>query len=424
MSATRPWRRRVPHPGWWRGPAGWTLRTRLLAAMIALLAAVSVIIGLVSVLALDRSLLNRVDDQLVSAANRSRLAVGQPRRDDHRSGEPDHGEGPDFLFAPGQGEGTLGAQLRGDVTISGVLDRAGYSRPLSGDQCTALRALPADGRPRTVDLGGQLGTYRLLAADTPDGGVIVTGLPLRSVRSTVYGLAAVITVVAVLGLVLAARQASEARVRKFVADASHELRTPLASIRGYAELTRRNRGQVPAEVAHALGRVESEAVRMTDLVEDLLLLARLDSGRPVERQPVDLSAIVVDAVSDAHAAGPGHRWQLDLPGEPVTVTGDQGRLHQVVANLLANTRQHTPAGTVVTVSLAAGDEVVLRVADNGPGIPLELQPEVFERFTRADTSRSRASGSTGLGLAIVAAVVEAHRGTVEVDSAPGHTAFT
>jgi len=463
--------------------------------MIALLAAVSVIIGLVSVLALDRSLLNRVDDQLVSAANRSRLAVGQPRRDDHRSGEPDHGEGPDFLFAPGQGEGTLGAQLRGDVTISGVLDRAGYSRPLSGDQCTALRALPADGRPRTVDLGGQLGTYRLLAADTPDGGVIVTGLPLRSVRSTVYGLAAVITVVAVLGLVLAAlagaavirltlrplrrvaatagrvaelpldrgevalavrvpdadtdprtevgqvgaalnrmlghianalsaRQASEARVRKFVADASHELRTPLASIRGYAELTRRNRGQVPAEVAHALGRVESEAVRMTDLVEDLLLLARLDSGRPVERQPVDLSAIVVDAVSDAHAAGPGHGWQLDLPGEPVTVTGDQGRLHQVVANLLANTRQHTPAGTVVTVSLAAGDEVVLRVADNGPGIPLELQPEVFERFTRADTSRSRASGSTGLGLAIVAAVVEAHRGTVEVDSAPGHTAFT
>src|SRR6266545_2505064 len=354
---------------------------------------------------------------------------------------------------------------------------------------------PAGGRPRTVDLGGQLGTYRLLAADTPDGGVIVTGLPLRSVRSTVYGLAAVITVVAVLGLVLAAlagaavirltlrplrrvaatagrvaelpldrgevalavrvpdadtdprtevgqvgaalnrmlghianalsaRQASEARVRKFVADASHELRTPLASIRGYAELTRRNRGQVPAEVAHALGRVESEAVRMTDLVEDLLLLARLDSGRPVERQPVDLSAIVVDAVSDAHAAGPGHRWQLDLPGEPVTVTGDQGRLHQVVANLLANTRQHTPAGTVVTVSLAAGDEVVLRVADNGPGIPLELQPEVFERFTRADTSRSRASGSTGLGLAIVAAVVEAHRGTVEVDSAPGHTAFT
>jgi two-component system OmpR family sensor kinase len=213
-------------------------------------------------------------------------------------------------------------------------------------------------------------------------------------------------------------------VRKFVADASHELRTPLAAIRGYAELTRRSRDRVPPEVAHALDRVESETVRMTGLVEDMLLLTRLDAGRPIERAPVDLSATVVNAVSDAHAAWPGHRWRLDLPAEPVTVTGDPGRLHQVVANLLANARMHTPAGTEVTVSLAAGDEVVLRVADNGPGIPPELQPEVFERFTRGDSARSRANGSTGLGLAIVAAVVEAHHGTVEVDSAPGHTAFT
>src|SRR5262249_3869736 len=150
------------------------------------------------------------------------------------------------------------------------------------------------------------------------------------------------------------------------------------SIRGYAELTRRSGEEVPPEAAQAIARVESEAVRMTALVEDLLLLARLDARRPIERRPVDLSALLVNAVSDAHAAWPGHRWPLALPAEPVTVAGDPGRLHQVVANLLANARMHTPAGTEVTVSLAAGAEVVLRVADNGPGIPVELQAEVFE----------------------------------------------
>lgn len=494
LARRRRWLPRVRQPRHWR-PASWTLRTRLLAGMIALLAAVSLIIGLVSVLTLNRSLLARVDDQLAAAAGRSQAPYNEPPDGEARRHDEDHGPGPDSLFVPGQSEGTLGVQLRaGKVVKSGVLGRTGSSQALSDDQCAALAGVPADGRPRTLDLDGDLGTYRV-AAQTVGADVIVTGLPLGSVRTTVYGLAAVITVVAMLGLVLAAlagtavirltlrplrrvaatagrvaelpldrgevalavrvpdadtdprtevgqvgsalnrmlghianalsaRQASEARVRKFVADASHELRTPLASIRGYAELTRRSRDQVPAEVAHALGRVESEAVRMTALVEDLLLLARLDSGRPVERRPVDLSAMLVDAVSDAHAAGPEHRWQLDLPEEPVTVIGDLGRLHQVVANLLANARMHTPPGTRVTVSLSAGDEAVLRVADNGPGIPLELQAEVFERFTRADTSRSRGAGSTGLGLAIVAAVVEAHQGTVDVDSAPGYTAFT
>ena len=144
---------------------------------------------------------------------------------------------------------------------------------------------------------------------------------------------------------LAARQASETRVRQFVADASHELRTPLAAIRGYAELARRGRDAVPPDVAHALRRVESESARMTTLVDDLLLLARLDSGRPLAAEPVDLTALVVDAVSDAHVAGPDHRWQLDLPDERVTVPGDAARLHQVLANLLANARVHTPPGT-------------------------------------------------------------------------------
>jgi two-component system OmpR family sensor kinase len=231
---------------------------------------------------------------------------------------------------------------------------------------------------------------------------------------------------------LSARHESETRVRQFVADASHELRTPLAAVRGYAELIRRRDDDVAPEVAHALGRVESEAARMTTLVEDLLLLARLDSGRPLQYSAVDLSRLVVDAVSDAQVAGSDHVWRLDLPPDPVTVTGDAARLHQVVANLLSNARTHTPPGTTVTVELsrtaargaATGRTVVLVVTDDGPGIPADLLPEVFERFARGDSSRSRAAGSTGLGLAIVAAVVAAHHGHVTVESRPGRTRFT
>ncbi|MEV6634063.1 HAMP domain-containing sensor histidine kinase [Actinoplanes sp. NPDC051470] len=228
-----------------------------------------------------------------------------------------------------------------------------------------------------------------------------------------------------VGSALEARHQSETQVRQFVADASHELRTPLAAIRGYAELSRRSRQPVPEEVGHVLRRVESEALRMTALVEDLLLLARLDSGRPLEHTPVDLTMLVVDAVSDAHAAGPRHDWQLALPEEPVSVIGDAARLHQILANLLGNARTHTPEGTTVTVGVSATDrEAALTVTDRGPGIPADLQPHIFERFARGDSSRSRAAGSTGLGLSIVHAVVTAHGGTVAVRSEPGRTEFT
>ena len=224
---------------------------------------------------------------------------------------------------------------------------------------------------------------------------------------------------------LRTRQASETRVRQFVADASHELRTPLASIRGYAELSRREREPVPAGVTHALSRVESEALRMQGLVEDLLLLARLDSGRPLERELVDLTLLAMDCVSDAHAAAPDHVWELDLPDEPIEVPGDQARLHQVLANLLANARTHTPAGTRVVTRIRAEDSFVrLSVEDNGPGVPESLRATVFERFTRGDDARNRASGSTGLGLSIVAAVAGAHSGRVELDSEPGRTTFS
>ncbi|MFJ8310089.1 MULTISPECIES: sensor histidine kinase [unclassified Streptomyces] len=223
---------------------------------------------------------------------------------------------------------------------------------------------------------------------------------------------------------LSVRQESETQVRQFVADASHELRTPLASIRGYAELTRRGREDIGPDTRRSLGRIESEAARMTVLVEDLLLLARLDAGRPLSYGSTDLSSLVVDAVGDAHAAGQDHKWLLELPGEPVAVRGDGARLHQVLVNLLGNARTHTPPGTTVTARVhERGPWVVVEIEDTGPGIPPELLPHVFERFARGDASRSRNAGSTGLGLAIVQAVVAAHGGRVTVQSAPGRTVF-
>jgi two-component system, OmpR family, sensor kinase len=246
---------------------------------------------------------------------------------------------------------------------------------------------------------------------------------------------------------LGRRAASEARLRRFAADASHELRTPLAAIRGYAELALRHPGPVPEQVTHALGRVQSESARMGVLVDDLLLLARLDAGRPLERAPVDLSRLAIEVTSDARVARGDHRWRLDLPDDPVLVSGDEHHLHQVLANLLSNAGKHTPPGSTISVALAVLDattplqaaasvqrgtlppppRVELSITDDGPGIPSELLPDLFERFTRGDTSRSReasaAGKSTGLGLAIVDAVVAAHSGCITVTSRPGMTRF-
>jgi two-component system OmpR family sensor kinase len=255
---------------------------------------------------------------------------------------------------------------------------------------------------------------------------------------------------------LGRRAASEARLRRFAADASHELRTPLSAIRGYAELALRHPGPVPQDVTHALQRVQSESDRMTVLVDDLLLLARLDAGRPLEREPVDLSRLAIETTSDARVARDDHRWRLELPDEPVLVEGDEHRLHQVLANLLSNAGKHTPPGSTVSVALALGDapggdasrggspgappdtavqrgvepagpRVELSITDDGPGIPPELLPELFERFTRGEVGRARDAGaagkSTGLGLAIVDAVVAAHGGAIVVTSRPGMTRF-
>ncbi|MBZ5734439.1 HAMP domain-containing histidine kinase [Nocardioides sp. TRM66260-LWL] len=226
---------------------------------------------------------------------------------------------------------------------------------------------------------------------------------------------------------LEARHRSEQQVRQFVADASHELRTPLATIAGYTELARR-RPDDAAMAGVALGKVEEEAGRMTALVEDLLLLARLDAGRPLEREAVDLTRLCVEAVADARVLAPGHRWRLDLPGaadgspdghEPVTVVGDPLRLHQVLTNLLTNARKYTPEGSTITVRVRPGG---LTVHDDGPGFPPDLVEHAFERFARGDAARTR-QGGVGLGLALVQAIVASHGGTVSLRSAPGDTAI-
>ena len=472
----------------WRDPAGWSLRTRLIAIMVVLLALLGLVVGATAEFTLHRVLYAQVDRQLEQAASRR----PPPRAFDTselggRQFDPRNVQSPNALSA------TIDS---GSVVAYYVFD--GSPDPShTADAVTTgtLLDISVGAAPESHSLPN-VGTYRLVARQYSDGSIVVTGLPMSDTNNTLYLVAGVVGGIIVLMLVAAgwggavvirrtlkpldrvaatatrvselrldrgevrlaqrvpesdtdprtevgqvgsalnrmldhvgneleARHASEMQVRQFVADASHELRTPLAAIRGYAELSRRSRTPVPNEVAHVLGRVESEAKRMTVLVEDLLLLARLDAGRPLAHDPVDLTMLVVDAVSDAHAAGPRHDWQLDLPEEPVTVVGDGARLHQVLANLLANARTHTPDGTTVTVSVAAADDAaILRVADAGPGIPADLQPHIFERFARGDGSRSRAAGSTGLGLSIVHAVVTAHRGTVSVDSSPGRTVFT
>lgn len=226
---------------------------------------------------------------------------------------------------------------------------------------------------------------------------------------------------------LTARQRNEERMRTFVADASHELRTPLASIRGYSELSLRD-PSLSETTGQSLERIQAQSVRMTGLVEDLLLLARLDEGQELVYGAVDLTRIALEAVADQRVAGPEHQWRVEIDEEPVVVAGDGARLHQVIANLLANARTHTPPGTTVAVSLTregSGSQTraLLRVHDDGPGIDPALQGELFARFARGDRSRARATGGTGLGLAIVKAIVDAHHGEIRVTSSPGDTTF-
>jgi two-component system OmpR family sensor kinase len=219
----------------------------------------------------------------------------------------------------------------------------------------------------------------------------------------------------------AARLESESKLRRFVADASHELRTPITAIRGFAELHRQGAVTGEEKTKELIGRIENESKRMGSLVEDLLLLARLDQSREMKSDPVNLTQIVADAVASARAAGQNHTVNFDEQSEEIYALGDKDRIHQVVANLLANARTHTPAGTVIDVSVKQDtDGVRIRIADNGPGLSDADQARIFERFYRADASRVRTDGEgTGLGLSIVDAVMRAHAGQVSVESEVG-----
>jgi two-component system OmpR family sensor kinase len=224
---------------------------------------------------------------------------------------------------------------------------------------------------------------------------------------------------------LQARQESETKLRQFVADASHELRTPLTAVRGYTDMLRMTE-DLSEDGWKSLARVRSQSERMTALVEDLLLLARLDEGQPLKITDVDLTQLVVETVSDEKVMAPDHVWQLRLPDEPIIVRGDATQLHQVLANLLSNARKHTDPGTTVVTSVGVSPDgtAMVTVTDNGPGIPGEFQRRIFSRFARADAARSGSEGTSGLGLSIVESIMEAHGGSVAVESEPGRTEFT
>lgn len=483
-----------------------TLGRRLVVRVTALVAAVAIVLASATTLAARQLLVHNIDDQLNVSFSRILGPTGGP------GGPPGRRAPSERVNLPGNPIGTVAVLYdpRTGIAIGGALDESGQGTLLTQESADALGRVTPDGSERTQTLP-DLGRYRVMAVQL-GGAVLVVGLPMAQVDSTLSELiilAVLVTVLAVIAALLiarevvvrslrplhrlagtaqevsrlelsrgevhlpvradpsdanpdsevgqvgqalnhmlhnvegalAARQASETKVRQFVADASHELRNPLASIRGYAELTRRGRDALPPDAAFAMGRVESEAERMSRLVEDLLLLARLDAnadggpnaGQELSLTRVDLTAVVLNAVADARVAGPDHQWALELPPEPVFAVADLNRLHQVVANLLGNARTHTPAGTRVVTGVGfepATDGHPLRalisVTDDGPGIPPEIVDTVFERFTRADTARSRGGKSresTGLGLAIVSAVMHAHGGTAEVTSRPGATRF-
>jgi two-component system OmpR family sensor kinase len=461
-----------------RARAPWSIRRRLVVGVVALVAVVGVLIGAVSVLALRQNLMQRLDTQVQEAM---RFVVSGPGgqvpggAESLRSGglvivlaidgtDPVGyvytGPGPGAVLSDRQMAEALAApEGLSTVSIGGLGSyRVQLKEATNGTAVVGMSTAEVDTTTWTLVgifslvTGGAL----LLAAV---GAIALTRVALRPLgrvtetatrvtelqlasgdvaipervpaaeadpRTEVGQVGAAIN--RMLGHVenaLVARQHSEEKVRRFVADASHELRTPLASIRGYAELTRRIDAELPDDAIRSLDRIESESIRMTALVEDLLELARLDEGQGLVFGEVELVRLVTDAVGDAYAAAPDHEWEVVAPEPPLTVEADAARLHQVIVNLLGNAHRHTPEGTAVTVTLAADDaEVVLTVADDGPGIPEELQPRLFERFARGDSARSRATGSTGLGLAIVAAVVEAHHGTIAVASVPGDTRVT
>jgi two-component system, OmpR family, sensor kinase len=479
-----------------------SLTSRLVVTAVALVAVVALVIGTAATVALHSYLSSRLDQDVMALAHRLPRESGQIRppgdadRDNRfdlsRYGTLSGYARPGDFYAEvttDAGQQALGRKARvslgsltvdtgpQDIQVNGLGEyRVAAARAPDGTVIFAgLPTTSVDG-PVTRLLLWELLVGSLGIAAAAGAGTFVVRRqlrPLREVASTAHTVArlplaegeiaiaprvpehltdertevgqvgsALNTLLVHVESSLAQRHRSEQQVRQFVADASHELRTPLTTIAGYTELARR-RPEDAGAVRTALGKVEEESARMTSMVEDLLLLARLDAGRPLARDLVDLSRLLVEAISDARVVAPDHVWRLELPAESVEVTGDADRLHQVVTNLLANARKHTPPGTQVTLTGGrTSTGYGFSVHDDGPGFPPDLVGTAFERFVRGDPSRTRAGaagpalegtvegtvegagapvGGAGLGLSLVEAIVSAHGGTVTLDSHLGST---
>jgi two-component system, OmpR family, sensor kinase len=455
-----------------------TLTSRLVITAVALVAIVCILIGLVTTVAMRSSLMDRLDSDVRSLA---------PSAD--RQGPPASGNGaPGTLRVIVQKSGAASGGILG--TQFGDFDSVSDSKAVTGvptDDSIHTIDVPGHGSYRVIAVSGYanqqpatlitglpvedvddtisglirweaLLTLLGIVAAAAAGTVVVRRQlrPLREVAATAHTVAVLPLDVGDIGVTervperltdertevgqvgnalntllehvessLAARHRSEQQVRQFVADASHELRTPLTTIRGYTELARKHPDDAHA-AALAFTKVEEESGRMTSLVEDLLLLARLDAGRPLEHYPLDLTRLLIEAVSDARVIDPERRWQLVMPstadldaGADQAVYGDEQRLHQVVTNLLSNARRYTPAGTTVTVRVLPDG---FDVHDDGPGFPPSIAAHAFERFVRGDESRNRGGDTgAGLGLSLVQAIVQSHGGTVSLTSKPGDT---
>lgn len=492
-----------------------SLRLQVVLIASALVAAVSIVVGVVAVLSLHDYMLSQVDARLNGAAARGADIAGgrgpgsTPGTSPTGPGStpaptpPAHPSRNDVVGAPGQSAGTITAIFRdGRFEIGGWIASDGVRHDLTAAQKKLLAGrLPTGSADRTapvtLDLGGALGDYRVAGRTTPSGAGVVTALPLDGVTAVtgrltlvvaLVGLACIVLAIAAAAVAmgralrplrrvahtaaavtsvpldrgevrlagrvdardiasttevgqvgsalndmldhvesaLAQREASESTMRRFVADASHELRTPLATIRAYAQLSDRPDVE-QTEIRGNAALIDVEGVRMGALIDQLLLLARLDALPALAQDEVDLRLLLAEAVLAARLAGPDHTWILELGEDSALVRGDAGDLRRVVDNLLGNARVHTPEGTTVRVRLdevRTGEEigsVRITVSDDGPGLPEAVRDTVFERFARGETSRSREGGGTGLGMAIARAVVEAHGGTIAVGRGPGAT---
>jgi two-component system OmpR family sensor kinase len=449
-----------------------SLRARLLIAAVVLVAVGLVAANFATYRVLSHFLLQRVDSQLEQAEVPAAIALFGQGPDEHHGGP---GPIPGGTYA--EWRNASGTYLA--ATFFGLEGQKPPHLSLPAGLPGSTSKPNGSRHFTTSATGGIAPHYRVVATAIPQGqGTLVVAIPLLDYAATLHSLVFVevlvsaIVLLAVAGLALwlvrlglrplegigatagaiaagdltrrvepaddrteigrlgialnamlaqieaafEERRASERRLRRFVADASHELRTPLTSIRGYAELFRRGADSRPEDLAKSMQRIEAEASRMGVLVDDLLLLARLDQGRPLERERVDLGRIASDAVESARAIEPDRPIDLSVSG-PIELMGDEGRLRQVLDNLLDNVRVHTPQGTPVRVKVQANHhEVLLSVADGGPGLSQEVADRVFERFYRGDPTRSRGTGGAGLGLSIVSAIVEAHGGSVTASS--------